>query len=292
MLCETQTETFFCKTKKGKSSRIKNACLSTLALSSLALSLSSLSLSLSVTSLNLYHFLFPGATNGVQCSLEASTPSALLPPPLPLPPLPPAPPAPPRSAAAASRRCSSMTRGVTLMMCHRLPLRLDDLPGHPDGNNDTVGVAFAKFTGLLVPWFSEKHILATVLGLKVSAAQVLAIVSIVVLTGLNMRGLRTGKTIQGLFTVTKTVALSGLILLGFFVGANAAAIKANWAVFWKASWTHMASGQIVSVEPLAGLIFVLAAIGAAMVGSLFASDEWYTVTYIAGEVKNPKRNIR
>ena len=115
MLCETQTETFFCKTKKGKSSRIKNP-LSTLALSSLALSLSSLSLSLSVTSLNLYHFLFPGATNGVQCSLEASTPSALLPPPLPLPPLPPAPPAPPRSAAAASRRCSSMTRGVTLMM--------------------------------------------------------------------------------------------------------------------------------------------------------------------------------
>jgi APA family basic amino acid/polyamine antiporter len=158
------------------------------------------------------------------------------------------------------------------------------------GTIAAVGVAFAKFTGLLVPWFSEKHILLSVLGLKVSAAQLLAIASIVVLTYLNMRGLRTGKTIQGIFTVTKTAALGGLILLGFVVGANAAAVKANLAVIWKASWTHMANGQIASVEPLSGLM-VLAAVGAAMVGSLFASDAWYTVTYIAGEVKNPKRNI-
>jgi APA family basic amino acid/polyamine antiporter len=158
------------------------------------------------------------------------------------------------------------------------------------GTIAAVGVAFAKFTGLLVPWFSERHVLWTVLGLKISAAQVLAIVSIVVLTWLNMRGLRTGKTIQGIFTVTKTIALGGLILLGFVVGANAVAVKANLGAFWKASWTHMASGQIVSVEPLSGLM-LLAAIGAAMVGSLFASDEWYTVTYIAGEVKNPRKNI-
>jgi len=159
------------------------------------------------------------------------------------------------------------------------------------GTIAAVGVAFAKFTGLLIPWFREDHILLTVFGLRVSAAQLLAIASIVVLTTLNMRGLRTGKTIQGFFTVTKTVALTGLILLGFIFGANAAAIKANLAGFWKASWTHLASGGVIaSVEPLTGLM-VLAAIGAAMVGSLFASDEWYTVTYIAGEVKNPKRNI-
>jgi APA family basic amino acid/polyamine antiporter len=158
------------------------------------------------------------------------------------------------------------------------------------GTIAAVGVAFAKFTGLIVPWFSEKHILASVFGLQISAAQALAIVSIIVLTYLNMRGLRTGKTIQGIFTVTKTAALGGLILLGFVVGANAVATKANLGAFWKASWTHMAAGHVVSVEPLAG-IMLLAAIGAAMVGSLFASDEWYTVTYIAGEVKNPKRNI-
>ena len=158
------------------------------------------------------------------------------------------------------------------------------------GTIAAVAVAFAKFTGLLVPWFSEGHILVSLAGLKVSAAQALAIVSIAVLTWLNMRGLRTGKTIQGVFTVTKTAALGGLILLGFIVGANAAAVKANLATLWKASWTHLASGQIVSVEPLSG-IMLLAAIGAAMVGSLFASDEWYSVTYIAGEVKNPRRNI-
>jgi len=158
------------------------------------------------------------------------------------------------------------------------------------GTIAAVAVAFAKFTGLLVPWFSERHILFAPAGLKVSAAQALAIASIALLTYLNTRGLRTGKTIQGIFTVTKTAALGGLILLGFLVGANAGAIKANWAVFWKASWTHMAGGQIVSIEPLSG-IMLLAAIGAAMVGSLFASDEWYSVTYIAGEVKNPRRNI-
>jgi APA family basic amino acid/polyamine antiporter len=159
------------------------------------------------------------------------------------------------------------------------------------GTIAAVAVAFAKFTGLLIPWFREDRILLAVLGLKVSAAQLLAIASIVFLTYLNMRGLRTGKTIQGFFTVAKTVALSGLILLGFIFGANAAAVKANLAGFWKASWTHLAAGGgIASVEPLSGLM-VLAAIGAAMVGSLFASDEWYTVTYIAGEVKNPRRNI-
>ncbi|HPW17661.1 MAG TPA: amino acid permease [Candidatus Aminicenantes bacterium] len=158
------------------------------------------------------------------------------------------------------------------------------------GTIAAVAVAFAKFTGLIVPWFSETHVLATVLGLKISAAQALAIASIALLTWLNMRGVRTGKTIQGVFTVTKMAALGGLILLGFVFGANAAAIKANWAVFWKSSWTHMANGQVLSVEPLSG-IMVLAAIGAAMVGSLFAADEWYSVTYIAGEVKNPRRNI-
>jgi APA family basic amino acid/polyamine antiporter len=158
------------------------------------------------------------------------------------------------------------------------------------GTIAAVAVAFAKFTGLLIPWFSEKNVLTTVLGLKISAAHVLAIFSIVVLTWLNMRGIRTGKTIQGVFTVTKTIALGGLILLGFIFGSNAGAIKANWGAFWKAGWTHMAGGRIASIEPLSGLM-VLAAIGAAMVGSLFASDEWYTVTYIAGEVKNPRKNI-
>ncbi len=158
------------------------------------------------------------------------------------------------------------------------------------GTIAAVCVAFAKFTAVLIPWFGEQNILLSVLGLKISAAQVLAISCIVVLTYVNMRGLKAGKTVQGIFTVTKTAALLGLILLGFFVGANATAIKANLANFWKSSWTRIADGSILSVEPLSGVL-IFAAIGAAMVGSLFASDAWYHVTYIAGEVKNPKRNI-
>jgi APA family basic amino acid/polyamine antiporter len=158
------------------------------------------------------------------------------------------------------------------------------------GTIAAVCVAFAKFTAVLIPWFGEQNVLLNVLGLKISAAQVLAISCIVVLTYVNTRGLKAGKTVQGVFTVTKTAALLGLILLGFFVGANATAIKANMATLWKSSWTRIADGSILSVEPLSGIL-IFAAIGAAMVGSLFASDSWYQVTYIAGEVKNPKRNI-
>jgi len=108
------------------------------------------------------------------------------------------------------------------------------------GTIAAISVAFAKFTGLLIPWFSETHVLLTVLGLRITAAQALAIGVLALLTAVNMGGLRAGKMIQGVFTVTKTIALVGLIALGFLVGANAAAIKANWAGFWKASWTHLA----------------------------------------------------
>jgi APA family basic amino acid/polyamine antiporter len=159
------------------------------------------------------------------------------------------------------------------------------------GTIAAIGVAFAKFTGLIIPWFSQSHILLSVFGLKISAAQILAIASIMFISYLNMRGLRKGKIIQGFFTMTKTIALSAVILLGLIVGSNAAAIKTNLAVFWKASWTHLGKdGLIAFVEPLSGLK-VLAAIGVAMVGSLFAADAWYSVTYIAGEVKNPRKNI-
>jgi APA family basic amino acid/polyamine antiporter len=156
------------------------------------------------------------------------------------------------------------------------------------GTIAAICVAFAKFTGLLIPWFSEKHVLLAVLGLKITAAQLMAIACIIVLTALNMRGLRTGKMIQGVFTVTKTVALAGLILLGFVVGANAGAIKANLANFWKAAGPLCRTDG--SPRRAALRLMILAASGA-MVGSLFASDAWYTVTYIAGEVKNPKKNI-
>ncbi len=158
------------------------------------------------------------------------------------------------------------------------------------GTIAAVAVAFAKFTAVLIPWFSEKNIVADIAGRTLSGAQILAILSVILLTYLNMRGLRTGKLVQDIFTITKTAALFGLILLGIFIGRNSDVISRNLTDFWNASWTHVADGKIVSVETLP-VTMLLAAIGVAMVGSLFSSDAWNNITFTAGEVINPKRNI-
>ncbi len=158
------------------------------------------------------------------------------------------------------------------------------------GTIAAVGVAFAKFTGVLIPWFSETHILFAVFNVKFTAAQLLAIISILILTLINIWGLKEGKIVQNIFTFTKSIALLGLIILGITIGRNTEAITTNLSNFWNASWTHFIDGKIASVETLSG-IRILAAIGAAMVGSLFSSDAWNNITFTAGEVINPKRTI-
>ncbi|MGC8595855.1 MAG: APC family permease [Candidatus Kryptoniota bacterium] len=158
------------------------------------------------------------------------------------------------------------------------------------GTIAAVAVAFARFTAVVIPWFSETNVLVSLSGLKISAGQLLAILSIAVLTYANVRGLREGKLIQDIFTVTKVIALVGLIFLGIFIGRNSSAISANFSNFWTGSWTHISGGKIVSIELLSGWI-LYAAFGAAMVGSLFSSDAWNNITFTAGEVVNPKRNI-
>ncbi len=159
------------------------------------------------------------------------------------------------------------------------------------GTIAAVAVAFAKFTGIFIPALSEKNILVSFGKFKISAAQLLAIFSLVVLTAINVRGVKEGKLIQDLLTTSKIVALFGLILLGLFVGANETAINANFGEsFWKSSWTKVADGKIISVETLSGLS-LWSAVGVAMVGSLFSSDAWNNITFTAGEVINPKRNI-
>ena len=158
------------------------------------------------------------------------------------------------------------------------------------GTIAAVAVAFAKFTAVLIPWFSEQRILIWIGGVRISAAQMLAILSIAVLTFLNSSGLRIGKLVQDTFTLTKTIALLGLILLGVLIGKNATAIAANFTDLWYATWTHLSEGKILLTESLSGLKLV-AAIGVAMVGSLFASDAWNNITFTAGEVVNPKRTI-
>jgi APA family basic amino acid/polyamine antiporter len=158
------------------------------------------------------------------------------------------------------------------------------------GTIAAVAVAFARFTAVLIPSLGEQNILMQVGGFRVSAAQLIAILSIAVLTYVNTRGLREGKIVQNMFTIAKTAALIGLILLGILVGRNAQAIDVNLAHFWDATWTRVSEGRIVSVESLSGLM-LFAAIGTSMVGSLFSSDAWNNITFTAGEVINPKRNI-
>jgi APA family basic amino acid/polyamine antiporter len=124
----------------------------------------------------------------------------------------------------------------------------------------------------------------------VSAAQLVAIATIVLLTGVNLRGIHGGKLVQNTFTLAKIISLAGLIVLGLAAARHAGAWSRNLAGFWSASWTHVSGGAIASVEPLAG-VGLLAALGASLVGSLFASDAWNNITFTAGEVVEPKRTI-
>ena len=148
-----------------------------------------------------------------------------------------------------------------------------------------VGVAFAKFTAYLIPQFSEDLIALELGFFKISPAQLLSIVVIVLLTYLNTRGIRSGKFIQTTFTATKLVSLFGLILFGFL-----AFQPAVWEANWQNAW------QMQQLLPNGNtrdyfLLAALGAIAAAMVGSIFSSDAWNNVTFIAGEIKNPRRNI-
>jgi APA family basic amino acid/polyamine antiporter len=125
------------------------------------------------------------------------------------------------------------------------------------------------------------NILMSVGGLNISAAQLLAIASLFVLTWLNTRGLRTGAFIQDILTAAKGLSLGLLILLGLLVFRNSEVISLNFGNF---------SGMEGIASP-AGFSAMLSAIGIAMVGSLFSSDAWNNVTFIAGEIDNPKRNV-
>jgi APA family basic amino acid/polyamine antiporter len=158
------------------------------------------------------------------------------------------------------------------------------------GTIAAVAVAFSKFTAVLIPWFSANNILISILDLKITAGQLLSISSIIVLTYINIKGLREGKIVQDIFTTTKVIALLGLILLGLFIGSNAEAIAVNFSNIWKGEWLHISNGNINWIEPLSGFS-IIAAIGVAMVGSLFSSDAWNNITFTAGEVKEPKKNI-
>jgi basic amino acid/polyamine antiporter, APA family len=168
------------------------------------------------------------------------------------------------------------------------------------GTIAAVAVGFARFLGVLAPaispqaWILPPVKLSESYAISLSLQQLVAILLIIFLTWLNTRGIRLGKMIQNTFTSAKTLSLAALIVLGILVGRNAGAIAANFSDLWTAHDVVMIKPDFAIAAPIAataGAFGLLVAFCVAQVGSLFSSDAWNNITFTAGEVKNPKRNI-
>ncbi len=178
------------------------------------------------------------------------------------------------------------------------------------GTIAAVCVAFGKFLGVFFPTISTTHWLwhiahvppikvgPMVLGnmdIGVNTANLTGIVIVFFLAFVNMFGLRLGAMIQNVFTSAKALSLAALVLLTLTIGRNATAMAANfgdgWSEFWKnAGWSDMHPVQVGIGGPIVfvNLLVILAVV---QVGSLFSADAWNNITFTAGEVKNPRRNI-
>jgi APA family basic amino acid/polyamine antiporter len=161
------------------------------------------------------------------------------------------------------------------------------------GTIAAVSVGFARYFGALLPWISDDHYLippvhlSTGYALSLSTTQAVGIVLIALLTWTNTRGLEYGKIIQNVFTTAKTGALAGLIVVGILLGWNHAAVSDNFGNLWSAR------GVVDIVPGLTAMttfgLFV--ALCVTQTGSLFSADAWNNITFTAGEVKDPRRNI-
>jgi APA family basic amino acid/polyamine antiporter len=154
------------------------------------------------------------------------------------------------------------------------------------GTIAAVAVAFTKFTAVFIPVLNPENILFSVGVFPIKASALFAIGSVVLLTWINSQGIQSGKLIQNVFTSAKLLALLGLIVVGIGVGSKTGTLSANFQNAWAASTTS-ADGSVVSLGGMA----LLLALGVSMIGSLFSADSWNNVTFIAGEIRNPRRNI-
>jgi basic amino acid/polyamine antiporter, APA family len=147
-----------------------------------------------------------------------------------------------------------------------------------------VAVAFARYVGVFIPFFNEQHTLFSLGSFSISSTQILGVFSIFFLTYLNTHGINNGKIIQRIFTSTKILALLGLIILGLSLGYNNSYWDVNLSLPFHPLSENTGSGDFE-------LTALLGAIGVALIGSLFSSDAWNNVTFIAGEIKEPQKNI-
>lgn len=175
------------------------------------------------------------------------------------------------------------------------------------GTIAAVGVAFGKFLGIFFPSVSSTHWLIhfwkvapihvgpMVLGnmdVGLNTQNLVAILVVVLLSVINIFGVKTGAFIQNVFTISKVSALAGLVLLGLFIGRNAQALAANFhGHFWENAGLTARHAVQVGVGGPTVLVGTLTILAVAQVGSLFSADAWNNVTFTAGEVKNPSRNL-
>jgi APA family basic amino acid/polyamine antiporter len=168
------------------------------------------------------------------------------------------------------------------------------------GTIAAVSVAFARFLGVLAPaisatnWIIPPINLGSKYALSLSTQQLVAIVLIALLTLVNTRGLQVGKIIQNIFTSAKTLSLIALILVGILIGRTTSVFSDNFANAWTPTGFSPIKSDlpfIPEVTAAMGALGLLIAICVAQVGSLFSSDAWNNITFTAGEVKNPRRNI-
>ena len=153
-----------------------------------------------------------------------------------------------------------------------------------------VAVAFSKYTSVFFPELNNA-LLSVGEGFKITYAQLLAIGSIVLLTFLNSRGIRNGKLVQLIFTSAKLFALLALIVLGIAIGVKGDTLALNFENMWEATrtWFSKADGTW-HTESITGFA-LMAVLGSTIINSLFSSDAWNNVTFIAGEIRDPQRNI-
>lgn len=152
-----------------------------------------------------------------------------------------------------------------------------------------VAVAFAKYAGVFFPGLNNVFLEITS-SFKITFGQLLAIGSIITLTKLNAGGLENGKWLQLIFTGAKLVALFSLIVLGLAIGLNSGRLAENFQDMWSAKKTIINDDKSITTVALTGFA-LLGALGATIINSLFSSDAWNNVTFIAGEIKNPQKNI-
>ena len=168
------------------------------------------------------------------------------------------------------------------------------------GTIAAVAVAFARYLGVLAPavspsaWLLPPVNLSANYALSLSYQQLAAILIVILLTLINTRGLQIAKLIQNVFTSAKALSLLALVAVGLVIGHNAEAIKANFSNLWTPRGVSPIQPDlsfIPAVAATSGALGLFVAFCSAQVGTLFSSDAWNNITFTAGEVKNPRRNL-